>query len=167
MFQGGTTVGFERGQLFAEPANSHFNLNAPNGALRFWTNTLERMKIYETGNGSLPLLSGGNVVFPRSGFVGISGTPGFFGTGGYGPFSRLHLADQDPNSEGPNHYALPWGYRTWMRNGITFTGNHDHAYIGQKYGDHDETDLVIHWSDDPNEIKWGTDRMNGPGNSAV
>ncbi len=36
-----------------------------------------------------------------------------------------------------------------MRNGVTFTGNLDHGYIGQNYGDEDYTDMVIQWSDNP------------------
>ena len=96
---------------------------------------------------------------PRDGFVGISGTPGFFAPGGHGPFTRLHLADLDPSSAGPNFYAQPWGFRSWMRNGITFTGNHDHSYVGQKYGEVDETDMIIHWSDNPNKEYFGPDRL--------
>ena len=35
------------------------------------------------------------------------------------------------------------GDRPWMRNGVTLTGNHDHAYIGQRSYGHDSTDMVI------------------------
>ena len=40
IFQGGTTAGFERGQLFADPANTNFNLNAPNGSFLMHTQTV-------------------------------------------------------------------------------------------------------------------------------
>ena len=59
------------------------------------------------------------------------------------PYSRLHLA------EGVQSNASPWGYRDWQRNGITFTGNDDHGYIGHKYRGEDITDMVIQWSDNP------------------
>ncbi|HRD53361.1 MAG TPA: hypothetical protein PKY96_12015 [Flavobacteriales bacterium] len=46
-----------------------------------------------------------------------------------------------------------------MHNGITLTGNQDHSYVGQKYGNVDFTDMVIHWSENANGSPWGTDRM--------
>ncbi|MBL8011622.1 MAG: tail fiber domain-containing protein, partial [Flavobacteriales bacterium] len=89
----------------------------------------------------------------------LSGTPGFFGAAAPGPFTRLHLADEDPNTEGTYHYSQPWGFRSWMKNGVTFTGNHDHAYVGQRYYGHDTTDMVIHWSDNADKSPFGPDRL--------
>ncbi len=37
------------------------------------------------------------------------------------PFSRLHLVD-DVGAMDPKVYAQEYGFRNWMRNGITFTG---------------------------------------------
>ncbi|MBP8823137.1 MAG: tail fiber domain-containing protein [Flavobacteriales bacterium] len=74
------------------------------------------------------------------------------------PFSRLHLVD-DAGTMAPNVYAQEYGFRNWMRNGITFSGNSDQAYIGQRYAGDDNTDFVIQWSDNINGSPWGTDRM--------
>ncbi|MFZ1333237.1 MAG: hypothetical protein WAR83_13665 [Flavobacteriales bacterium] len=79
-----------------------------------------------------------------NGYVGI----GIFNPLGPGnlvsrPHSLLHLA------EGVEGNASPWGYRDWQRNGITFTGNDDHGYIGHRYGEPDVTDMVLQWSDNP------------------
>jgi hypothetical protein len=52
-----------------------------------------------------------------NGYYGLSGDQTFF-SGTPGPFSRLHLAH---SITGQNTSTL--GYRTWMQNGITFTGN--------------------------------------------
>ena len=73
---------------------------------------------------------------PTSGFVGISPSS-YFWDNGPGPFSRLHLAEPGANG------FQSIGYRPWMRNGVTLTGNHDHAYIGQRSYGHDSTDMVI------------------------
>ncbi len=98
---------------------------------------------------------------PAYGFVGISPTS-YFWDNGPGPFSRLHLAEPGANG------FQGIGYRPWMRNGITFTGNADQMYIGQKYTyddpeDEDSgeltdyTDAIIQWSDNPGT--WLSDRM--------
>lgn len=107
----------------------------------------------------LPIFSGGTVNVPQNGYLGLSGTPGFFATNGHGPISRLHLADEDPGNEGQNHYNQPWGHRNWMKNGITFTGNSDQSYIGHKYYGDDQADFVVEWSDNAPGSQWGIDRM--------
>ncbi len=71
-----------------------------------------------------------------SGFMLVTPDDGFLGQVPKGPFSRLHLAEG-----GPTGNAQQWGYRPWQRNGITFTGNHDQGYMGQKYGE---------------EVRWST-----------
>ncbi|MBS1548062.1 MAG: tail fiber domain-containing protein, partial [Bacteroidetes bacterium] len=56
--------------------------------------------------------------------------------------------------------AEQWGYRPWQKNGITFTGNEDQGYVGQKYrhgGGTGETDMVMQWSDNPGN--WKGDRL--------
>lgn len=40
-----------------------------------------------------------------------------------------------------------------MKTGITFTGNSDQAYIGQRYYGNDSTDLVFQWSDNPGTVQ--------------
>lgn len=89
-----------------------------------------------------------------SGFMLVTPDDGFLGQVPKGPFSRLHLAEG-----GPTGNAQQWGYRPWQRNGITFTGNHDQGYMGQKYGEEDQTDMVIQWSDNPGFSKADRLRM--------
>ncbi|MCO5273403.1 MAG: tail fiber domain-containing protein [Flavobacteriales bacterium] len=91
---------------------------------------------------------------PADGFTLITPDNGFLGQAPRGPFSRLHLAER-----GTTGNAEQWGYRPWQRNGITFTGNTDQGYIGQKYRDGDDgsTDMVIQWSDNPGN--WKGDRL--------
>ena len=52
-----------------------------------------------------------------------------------------------------------WGFRNWQRNGVTFTGNSDQAYVGQKGRTDDQTDFVLQWSDNTAGTDWGTDRL--------
>jgi len=137
MFQGGTTAGFERGQLFAEPGNSHFNINAPNGHIRWWTGSVERARLNQTGTYLV-----NNWAVNSAGFFGLSPDNTLWDPiTGTGPFTRQHLH----NGGVPQQAS----FRNWMRNGTTFTGNQDHSYVGQKYGNVDFTDMVIHWSDNP------------------
>ncbi|MFN3876432.1 MAG: hypothetical protein ACK4L7_11035, partial [Flavobacteriales bacterium] len=74
----------------------------------------------------------------------------FYGNNAPGPYTLLHLAAEGGNAQQDS-------YRPWMNTGITFTGNRDHQYIGQKGKQSDYTDLVIHWSDNPGE--WLKDRL--------
>ncbi|MEZ4758069.1 MAG: hypothetical protein R2817_14670 [Flavobacteriales bacterium] len=118
------------------------------------------MRLHPTQTTNLPLLGGGTIPVQQDGFLAISGTPGLLAPGGRGAFTRLHLADIDPGGVGPNFYAQPWGFRGWMRNGITLTGNRDQAYVGQLYYDEDESDMVIQWSDNSDkQPTFGPDRM--------
>ncbi len=95
----------------------------------------------------------------REGFLLLSGQPNaFVNVNSRAPFTRLHLIDQAGNVD-PTVYAQQHGYRPWMRNGITFTGNSDQSYIGHKYAGDDNTDFVIQWSDNPSGSPWGIDRL--------
>ncbi|MBZ0207455.1 MAG: hypothetical protein K8H89_14125 [Flavobacteriales bacterium] len=84
---------------------------------------------------------------PADGFMLITPSDHFFNFNPKGPFSRLHLAE----GEGDN--AQAFGYRLWQRNGVTFTGNGDQAYIGQKYKGNDNTDFVVQWSTAPSSFQ--------------
>ena len=159
MYQGGTTAGFERGQLFANPANTHFNINSPNGHFQLHTQTVQRARL----NGNVTSAMGPFNEFlnvNRDGFLVLSSVPdAFTNAGSRAPFTRLHLIDQAGNSVAPVVYAQQDGYRLWQRNGVTFTGNSDQSYIGHKYDTNDNTDFVVQWSDNPNGSPWGIDRM--------
>ncbi len=165
MFHGGSTPGFERGQLFAEPTAQNglfqFNINAPNGHLQFHTQNVNRARL--NGNVTGPIGPAPALEFPninRDGFLVLSGTPDAFTNGtSRAPFTRLHLVDDAVSISDPTVYAQQHGFRPWQRNGITFTGNSDQSYIGHRYAGNDNTDFVIQWSDNPNGSPWGTDRM--------
>ena len=87
---------------------------------------------------------------PADGFTLITPDNGFLGQAPRGPFSRLHLAEG-----GQTGNAEQFGYRPWQKNGITFTGNDDQGYLGQKYRDGESgfTDMVMQWSDNPGAVR--------------
>lgn len=142
--------------------NNNYVGNNDNVHLNFRTDSLFRMRLWNTNNATLNTFN-----VPRNGFLGVSQQPLFF-TNGPGAFSRLHLVDSvDTN---PTTYAQDFGYRPWMRNGVTMTGNGDQMYIGQKYTyvdsmDYgsgeviDASDAVIEWSDNPDDTQYETDRL--------
>lgn len=113
----------------------------------FYTSGNFRARINKTV--TYPSLNGFTNI-PADGFMLLSPTTNLLSSAPFGPHSRLHLAD------GTNDTS-PFGYRLWQRNGITFTGNGDQSYIGQKYEASDFTDMVIQWSDNPGFSK--ADRM--------
>jgi hypothetical protein len=156
-FSDGPTAIDERAQFFSLTGENHFNLNTPNGDFRLLTSTIERARLYGTQtsnfNASYPAVAQG-------GFYALSGQPNFFTQGGSpGPFSRLHLVDQAGNGGTPIFYAPTAAYRGWMRNGVTFSGNADMGYIGQRYNGNDRTDMVIHWSNDAGTMAFAPDRL--------
>ncbi len=87
----------------------------------------------------------------RNGFV-LIGNDGFSNQSGltlaannFGPYSLLHL-----NGEGT--FVEDFGYRNWMRTGITFTGNRDLSYFGLRKlsttpTEEDITETTIAWAD--------------------
>jgi hypothetical protein len=156
-FSGGPNAVNERAQLFSINGENHFNLNTPNGDFRLLTNTIERARLYGTQTSNF------NVNYPavaQGGFLALSGQPNFFDPANSpGPFSRLHLVDQAGNGATPIFYAPTAAYRGWMRNGVTFSGNADMGYIGQRYNGNDRTDMVIHWSNDAGTMAFAPDRL--------
>jgi len=129
MFQGGTTAGFERGQLFAEPANTNFNINAPSGNFLLHTQNVARARL--NGNVTGPIGPTPGFQFPninRDGFFLLSGTANAFTNGlSNAPFTRLHLVDHAVNPNDPVVYAQQHGFRPWQRNRITFTESSDQS----------------------------------------
>ncbi len=59
-----------------------------------------------------------------------------------GAYSQLHL-------NGDGTFTQQFGYRPWMKTGVTFTSNNDLAYIGQRQlgTDYDVTETIISWAD--------------------
>ena len=122
--------------------------NEANQPIEWYTDAVRRMLLQESATYSI-------AGFPpqaRDGSLLLSpDVDQFYTEGGPGPYSLLHLAAEDENAQAQS-------YRRWMNNGITFTGNADHRYIGQKYDGLDRTDMVIHWSDNPGTF-FGPDRL--------
>lgn len=81
----------------------------------------------------------------RFGMIAVGLATGIGNAGA--PWSRLHLVH---NFNGDNQA----GFRSFMRNGVTFSGNDDVMYVGQKHtftGStevNDETDALFAWFDD-------------------
>ncbi|MCB0793163.1 MAG: hypothetical protein KDB88_00370, partial [Flavobacteriales bacterium] len=123
------------------PLKVMHNNNQP---IQWYTDTLQRMQLWQTRSATINGFSG----IPQNGFLGVSNQPRLFNPS-YTPsgiFSRLHLADSTDNSV--SNYAQQNGYRPWMRNGITFSGNSDLGYIGQKYTYNDSSDYTSGEQDD-------------------
>ncbi|MBZ0206891.1 MAG: hypothetical protein K8H89_11245 [Flavobacteriales bacterium] len=117
-----------------------------NYPIDFYTSDLFRARINERV--TYPSLNNFTNI-PADGFTLITPSDHYFSFNPKGPFSRLHLAEGDGDN------AQAFGYRLWQRNGVTFTGNSDQGYIGQKYNrEHEEgdlTDMVIQQNDNPGD----------------
>ncbi len=117
------------------PGNGKFlGYDAGGVDLNFRTNNINRMRLMQTGTNTID-----QYTVNTSGNLVLSSDPIFLNSG-YRPFSLLHLNGQG-NSGGPQ----PWGYRPWMRDGITFTHNSDFMYVGpmKKGSGVDKKDAVI------------------------
>ena len=143
----GEYLGWDAGTLQA--LEVRHNGNQP---IQWFTDSIQRMQLYGSQSSTINGFTGVN----QNGYLGISPQPLFFSST-VGPFSRLHLADSLSND--PITYAQQFGFRPWMRNGISFTGNDDQAYIGQRYYGNDSTDLVFQWSDNPGAGNFTPDRL--------
>lgn len=137
------------------PLMVRHDLNQP---IDWYTNAIQRARLNPNVTGAIgPVNEFPGIV--RDGFFLLSGqVDAFTNVGSRAPFTRLHLVD-DVGAVLPLTYAQQHGFRPWQRNGITFTGNSDHGYVGQQYNGNDVTDMVIHWSDNPNTSPSGTDRL--------
>jgi Chaperone of endosialidase len=124
--------------------------------IEFYTDSLGRMRLGEATNNTINTFPGIN----QAGFLLLTGTPNALtNAASLAPFTRLHLIDPAVSANLPGVYAQQFGFRNWQRNGITFTGNNDHAYLGQRYWLNDQTDFVVQWSDNAANSPWGIDRM--------
>lgn len=99
-------VGWDNNVTF--PLNIRHDASAQ--PVDFWTNNVRRMRINSTASETIF----GNT-HSTNGFVGISSDPTFWSL--TGPRSLLHVASDDGVSD--------WGWREWMRHGISITGNGD------------------------------------------
>ncbi len=129
-----------------------------NSPIYTYTNSVPRMIVNGTKTPALFPLGINGHAFDRSGFVGIGGNGGDFynianPNTNRGPYSLLHLHGTE----------TPWldqlGHHDWMRTGITFTDNHDLAYLGMRTVDNTEnlTEFTLTWSNNPTQF--GPDDM--------
>lgn len=150
----------ETGNSGLDPVNNYIG-NNDDVPLNFRTDSVWRMRLWDSDVTTLNSFPG----IVRDGFVGISPVEAFYGNPG--AFTRLHLVD---SGAAVVNYAQDFGFRPWMRNGVTMTGNSDQMYVGHKYtyvdstdytsGEiNDRSDAVIEWSDNPDDAPWGTDRL--------
>jgi len=132
-----------------------------NGAfpINFLTTNQFRMKINPNISYQVNLLGSQ----PKNGFTLIGpNTPNGSGTGNlydntWGAFSLLHL-------NGDGQFVEEWGFRNWMRTGITFTGNRDLAYMGLRKlstneQEEDMTETTIAWTDNNGQIEGKIDNQ--------
>ncbi len=137
--------------------NKYLGWNNSNGInpLLFKTNATNRMKLNGNTNYGID-----GYFAPRNGYLllGISNnsiSPGWQNIYTQkGAFSLLHI-------NGPGSAYQEYGYRPWMKTGVTFTGNEDLSYFGlRKVGSGgDITETTITWSDNSNSSQWGPDDM--------
>jgi hypothetical protein len=140
------------------PANDFPLMVRHNGnwPIDLYTNSTRRARLYHNTfaafNGYTPPAG---TFWWQTGYFALSTRPSFFANTN-GAFSRLHLVD-DVGVDFAATYAQQFGWRPWMRNGVTFTGNEDQGYIGQKYVYDpeepfvtlpDHSDMVLQWSND-------------------
>ncbi len=176
------------------PTNNNPSVPAQNGTndRAFWSRsgnsqingnnnifgTLWNSPIYTQTNGVNRYKLNGTLNYPVNGFTAprdgyflltsinasMSGSPGLLYDGGRGAFSQFHIHG--------GGIAQEFGYRSWMRTGITLTDNNDMSYIGlrQVGTGVDVTEMVINWTDNQGGGNFGPDDMvfrfstNGAGN---
>lgn len=124
--------------------NKYLGYNGTSGPnpLLFKTNATTRMQL----NGSLSYGVDGLPAQAKSGYLLIGNdiplNNDLF-SNGFGAFSMLHLAGRD------GQFVQEFGYRNWMKTGVTFTDNTDLSYIGlrQVGTGYDKTETTITWAD--------------------
>ena len=122
--------------------------------------------LYTETYGTIRMKLNGSLAYAVNGFAGvrsgylllgnnIAPNNNLFNNGNFGAFSMLHLAGGDGS------VVQEFGYRPWMKTGITFTDNVDLSYIGlrQVGPGNDVTETTITWSDNTNATSPGPDDM--------
>lgn len=91
----------------------------------------------------------------RSGYLAIgNNSANFLSNPNLGAFSMLHL-----NGTTPPSLFQSLGHHDWMKTGITFTSNHDLAYVGMRSVNNQTnlTEFTLTWSNNPTQF--GPDDM--------
>ncbi len=141
--------GIEMGRLFSTNPGNAFVIQARHslGALRLRNGSKDGIYLIQNDLSSATI-NGYHI--DRIGFGAIGSDAGMLALEPNAPWSRWHLVH-------PTQGSQPYfGYRPWMRNGVTGTGNSDLFYIGHKYEINagtgaevnDNSDVVAVWGDD-------------------
>jgi hypothetical protein len=150
----GANNGTERFSI-TTPANSDDAVlsTVQNGAMMFATNGIQRLHVNENRNTVLNAPPGGGVGIGvvSNGYVGIGPNTNSSPFGQHinglwtdkGPYTLLHL-----NGALDGEVAEDFGFRSWMKTGISFTSNIDFSYIGHRKIINNLTEFVINWSND-------------------
>lgn len=147
------------GNAWAAPKFLGFDASNGTNPLFFRTNNTNRMKF----NGNLSyMVNGFNDV--RNGYMllsplqngSLSNNTGLIMDNNRGAFSMLHL-----NGATASNAYQEYGYRPWMKTGITLTGNRDLSYFGLRAlgTGEDITETTIAWSDNADLSNPGPDDM--------
>lgn len=123
-------------------STNYFGTNN-NFPIDFRTNNVQRIRINGVSTGHTIHGFTGQVT---TGFVGLSADPTYWTASSSlkTPVSLLHLIG-DVNGH------VPFAYRPWMKNGISFTLGYDHAFIGPRLVNDqiDVMEFVLGWGDNP------------------
>ncbi|HXJ99916.1 MAG TPA: hypothetical protein VNJ50_13770 [Gelidibacter sp.] len=153
-----------------------WNTNGNNINTSNWFGSINNVQILTRTNNTNRMKLNGNLSYAIDGYNGNRNGNlllGWQNTGtlynpNRGAYSLLHL-----NGEGTT--LQEGGYRSWMKTGITFTGNNDLSYIGlrQVGTGTDITETTIAWSDNQGASHPGPDDMvfrflaSGGGTTAI
>ena len=134
----------EIGTLYHGNPGNAFQIKAmqSDGSLWLRNSSDNGFRIHYDGTFTLNTFPGDHI-----GFASLGSQTGMNAFSVAAPWSRLHLAHEDPGANLPE-----FAFRPWQRNGVTLTGMSDFGYFGQKYymgtdgvsaEEDDNTDVVI------------------------
>lgn len=129
----GDFVGWDN-TMTNDPLQIRHDANQP---IQWFTDAIQRMLLQETATYGIGQFNG---QAKDGALLVCPDVAQFYANGAPGPYSQIHVAAADDNAQQDS-------YREWMNTGITFTGNRDHGYVGQKAGATDYTDMIVHWSE--------------------
>ncbi len=144
----------EMGRLYAVNSTNgnndwHLQQMSDGASLYMWNYSGNGMRIWDDGNPSAFTYNSISNRVRRVGYAALGYTSAIKSSTLKAPWSRVHLVH---HTNSPSQAA----YRSFMRNGVTMTGNGDAMYVGQKNqltgSDEDDvsenTDALYAWWDD-------------------
>ena len=140
----------EIGRIWNVNPATALNLQAMQADANLWLRNSDADGIRVNFNGAGAILN--SYTLDRQGFAAVGNANAMnFSLTPNAPWSRWHLVHTNQGANQPY-----FGFRPWMRNGITGTGNSDLFYLGHKYAMtggtgaevDDNSDVVAAWGDD-------------------